>query len=119
MNKKQKEHFEKILNQHLDELLRQANRTMAEMVSKNGQEIEYLDRASADADQTFRLKIRSRESLLIKKIRQALERIENKTYGYCDTCGESISIKRLEARPVTSKCIRCKEEEERYEKRAS
>ncbi len=115
MNKSQKEYFKKILNQRLDELLNQAGQAMTEMVSRNGQEIEYLDRASMDADQTFRLRIRSRESFLINKIRQALERIESNTYGYCDTCGENISIKRLEARPVTSKCIHCKEEEERQE----
>lgn len=119
MDKKQKEYFRRILNQRLDELMNQAGRAMSELVSHNSQEIEYLDRAAADIDQTFRLRIRSRESVLIKKIRQALERIENNTYGKCDTCGEDISIKRLEARPVTTKCILCKEEEERQEQMAS
>ncbi|MDA3789009.1 MAG: TraR/DksA C4-type zinc finger protein [Desulfobacula sp.] len=115
MNKNQIEFFTTVLNQRLDELLNQAGHAMSELVSQNIQEIEYLDRASAEIGQSFKLRIRSRESLLIKKIWQALERIEEKSYGICESCGEDISIKRLEARPVTTKCIYCKEEEEKLE----
>lgn len=115
MDKTQIEFFRTALFQRLDELLSQANQTMSELLSQNSQEIEYLDRASAEIGQSFKLRIKSRESLLIKKIRQALERIEDKSYGICESCGEDISIKRLQARPVTSKCIDCKEEEEKQE----
>ena len=58
----------------------------------------------------------TRESKLIKKIKQALERIENGTYGICESCGEEISVKRLKARPVTTQCIECKAKEEALEK---
>lgn len=115
MDEKQVEFFRNELNNRLDNLLNQADIVVSELLSQNGQEIEYLDRASAYADQSLKLKIRSRESRLIKKLKQALERIENGTYGICEECDEEISIKRLEARPVTTKCIDCKENEEKAE----
>jgi DnaK suppressor protein len=62
------------------------------------------------------LRIRDREHKLIKKIKKALERIDNGTFGICETCGEEISVKRLKARPVTSQCIECKSKEEALEK---
>lgn len=115
MKKDQFEYFKTILNQRLDELINHADHTMTELISQTIQEIEYVDRAAVDTNQTMMLRIRSRESLLIKKIRAALERVENHSYGICESCGEDISIKRLEARPVTTKCIHCKEEEEKRE----
>ncbi|MFH2059599.1 MAG: RNA polymerase-binding protein DksA [Pseudomonadota bacterium] len=115
MDKKQLEFFKAVLNQRLDQLLSIAGHTMSELILQNSKEIEYIDQASAEIDQSLRLRIRSRESLLIKKIRQALERVENNSYGICESCGDDISIKRLEARPVTTKCIDCKEEEEKQE----
>lgn len=115
MKKIQLEYFRTVLNQRLEALLKQADHTMSELVSQNTQEIEYLDQASVEISQSLRLRIRSRESLLIRKIRQALDRVENRSYGICESCGDEISIKRLEARPVTTKCIECKEEEEREE----
>lgn len=115
MDEKQIEFFRDVLNNSLDKLLNQADMVVSELVSQSGQEIEYLDRASANADQSLKLKIRSRESRLIKKLKQALERIEYGEYGFCEECGEEISIKRLEARPVTTKCIDCKENEEQIE----
>ena len=74
------------------------------------------DRAALEADRNFMLRIRDREAKLIKKIREALERFENGTYGICESCGEDISIKRLKARPVTTQCIDCKSKEEALEK---
>jgi len=115
MNKTETEQFRVLLRKRLEELLNQAKSVVSELVSQNGQEIEYLDRASEYTNQAMKLRIRTRESRLIKKIMGALERIDNDAYGICDTCGEDISIKRLEARPVTTKCIHCKELEERNE----
>ena len=112
MDEQQIEYFKNVLNNLLDFLLNQAGQSVCEMISQNGQEIEYLDRASASSDQALKLKIRTRESYLIKKVKQALERIDNGTYGICDECEEEISIKRLEARPVTTKCIDCKKNQE-------
>jgi DnaK suppressor protein len=74
------------------------------------------DRASLEADRNFMLRIRDREHKLIKKIKKALDRIDNGTFGICDSCGEDISIKRIKARPVTTQCIDCKTKEEAQEK---
>lgn len=115
MNNTQIEKFRSLLQKRLDDLLNQADSVVSELVSQNGQEIEYLDRASEHASQAMKLRIKSRESRLIKKIMNALERIETDNFGICDACGEEISIKRLEARPVTTKCIFCKELEEQNE----
>jgi len=74
------------------------------------------DQATAETDRDFMLRLRDRERMLLKKIDEAIERIENNTYGICEECGNEIGIKRLEARPVTTFCIDCKtrqEEEER------
>jgi DnaK suppressor protein len=74
------------------------------------------DQASAETDRNFMLRLRGREQRLLKKIDQALERVESGIFGICEDCGNEISIQRLEARPVTTMCIECKtlqEEEER------
>ncbi len=115
MEPKELEHFKQILTERLDELVSQAGMTVNKLLLQSEQEIDPLDRATAFAELAFSLKIRSRESRLIAKIRDALERIENGTYGMCESCGETISYKRLEARPVTAKCIQCKEKEEQLE----
>jgi DnaK suppressor protein len=74
------------------------------------------DRASLESDRNFMLRIRDREAKLIKKIKKALARIDNGSFGICETCGEEISIERLRARPVTTQCIECKTKEEALEK---
>lgn len=74
------------------------------------------DQATAETDRNFMLRLRGREQRLLKKIDQALERVEVGTFGICEDCGNEINLKRLEARPVTTMCIDCKtlqEEEER------
>ncbi len=77
---------------------------------------DLTDRASFEIDRTFMLRIRDRESKLIKKIKKALERIEDSIFGICERCGEEISIKRLKARPVATLCIECKTKEEKLER---
>ena len=74
-----------------------------------------VDRASLEADRNFMLRIRDRENKLIKKIRKAMDRIENNTFGVCEKCDEDISLARLKARPVTTHCIDCKTKEEATE----
>lgn len=74
------------------------------------------DQASAETDRNFILRLRDRERMLLKKIDETIDRIDNGPYGICEECGNEIGIKRLEARPVTTYCIECKtrqEEEER------
>jgi len=116
MKKKDLEYFEKLLRSQLEELLMQADDTVSDMTEPNENFPDPTDRASLEADRNFMLRIRDRESKLIKKIRKALDRIENGTFGICETCGEAISMKRLKARPVTTQCIDCKTREEALEK---
>ncbi len=75
------------------------------------------DQASAETDTNFMLRLRGREQRLLKKIEEALERIDNNSFGICDDCGLEIDVKRLEARPVTTMCIECKIHQEEDEKR--
>ena len=74
------------------------------------------DQASAEIDRNFMLRLRGREQRLLKKIEQAIEKIDSGAFGTCDICGEQINLKRLEARPVTNMCISCKTEQEEEEK---
>lgn len=74
------------------------------------------DQASAEIDRSFMLRLRGREQRLLKKIEQAIEKIDSGSFGVCDVCGEEITLKRLEARPVTNMCIFCKTEQEEEEK---
>ena len=116
MKKKDIEFFEELLNRRLNELLNQAGNTVSGMTATKENFPDPTDRASLEAERNFMLRIRDREHKLIKKIKKALDRIDNGTFGICESCGEEISIKRLKARPVTSQCIECKSKEEALEK---
>lgn len=74
------------------------------------------DQATAETDRNFMLRLRDRERLLLKKIDEAVERIDNGTFGICEECGNRIGVKRIEARPVTTLCIECKTRQEEEEK---
>lgn len=108
--------FKKLLTERLESLLVQADDTVSGMTSPKENFPDPTDRASLESDRNFLLRIRDRESKLIKKIKQALERIEIGTFGICEKCGEDIHIERLKARPVTTHCIDCKTKEEKMEK---
>jgi len=116
MKKKDIEYFREFLTNRLEELLSQADNTVSGMTTPKENFPDPTDRASLEADRNFMLRIRDREHKLIKKIKKALDRIDNDTFGICEFCGEDISIKRLKARPVTSQCIDCKSKEEALEK---
>jgi len=116
MKKKDLDFFKEYLTERLEELLHQADDTVSDMTDTNDNFPDPTDRASLEADRNFMLRIRDREHKLIKKIRGALDRIENDTFGICESCGEDISIQRLKARPVTTQCIECKTREEALEK---
>lgn len=109
-------HFKTVLSERKKKLLAQANQTVNRGVSSNQDHlVDYADIATLESDRTFQLRIRDRERKLIKKIDDALKRIEDGTFGLCERCGEEISPERLNARPVTTYCIHCKtklEEEE-------
>ena len=116
MEEKDLEFFRQLLMQWMEELSDQADETVEELLDSRENLADPLDRASAESDRIRTLRMRDRESMLIKKIRQSLEDIENGEYGVCEDCGEDISIERLKARPVTSFCIRCKTKRESLEK---
>jgi DnaK suppressor protein len=76
---------------------------------------DELDQATSDIEQSMRMRLRNREALYIKKLDEALRRIEEGTFGDCDECGEEIGQNRLLARPTATLCVSCKEEQERKE----
>jgi DnaK suppressor protein len=114
---KRLEYFKSLLNDQMRELIEEASKTVNDMIITEGEFPDPTDRASWESDRNFLLRIRERERKLITKIREALARIEEGTFGICERCGEEISEKRLEVRPVTTLCINCKQEQETLEKR--
>jgi DnaK suppressor protein len=76
---------------------------------------DEIDQATTDSEQAMRMRLRNREIFLLKKIDEALKRIEGGVFGLCDECGEDIELRRLEARPTANLCVGCKEEQERRE----
>ncbi len=116
MDKETIEEFRRLLQGQLDELVREAGKTVAEMSDEKINFPDPTDRASLESDRNFELRIRDRERKLISKIREALDRIDEGTFGVCESCEEEIGGARLRARPVTTLCIDCKTEQERQEK---
>jgi DnaK suppressor protein len=116
MEPKKIEEFRQILQSQLDELLREAGRTVSEMTDEKTNFPDPTDRASLESDRNFELRIRDRERKLIMKIREAMERLDAGEFGVCESCEEEIGEARLKARPVTTLCIECKTEQERQEK---
>jgi DnaK suppressor protein len=119
VQQKELDHLKMLLTEQLQGLVRQGGDTVSGVRSQPYTFSDPLDRASHDEVQDNLFRIREREGRLIDKIRNALECIEDGTYGICELCGEEISFKRLEARPVTTKCIECKIREENLERATS
>ena len=117
MDEKRLAFFKSRLSEQMKELIGEAVKTVNDMTITEGEFPDPTDRASWESDRNFLLRIRERERKLITKIGEALARIEEGAFGICERCGEEISEKRLEARPVTTLCIKCKEEQENLEKR--
>ncbi len=116
LNKKRQKYFTELLTGKLDVLLEEANKTVSLMTDQRENYPDPTDRATLESDRNFELRIRDRERRLISKIREALERLEEGTFGICEQCSEDISQERLEARPVTTLCIDCKKKQENEEK---
>jgi DnaK suppressor protein len=116
VNTTQLDFFRKLLEQRKEALVNGASDTVVEMNDDDETFPDPNDRASLESDRNFTLRIRDRERKLISKIEKAIERIEDGSFGICEECGCEISARRLEARPVTTLCIECKEEQERKEK---
>ena len=110
------EYFKDLLSRQLEELLARAEKTVAQLIRNGDLSADIIDQASSDIDRNYTLRICDRESQLIKKIKTALLKIEENTFGICESCDEQIGIERLKARPVTAYCIRCKTQMEAFEK---
>ena len=107
--------FKKAFEQQKDNLLFNDKVVREDFLSSPDDRMDDVDQASADMQQALRLRLRNRETLLLKKINEALSRIEDGTFGECESCGDDIEIRRLEARPTATLCIACKEEQEQRE----
>ena len=109
--------FKKILEDKREALVKAARESLQEDMTLDTNDLpDEMDLASSEYLQSFTFRLRGREKAFLDKIQKALEKIENGTFGTCDDCGEKISVKRLEARPETTLCIRCKEDQERVER---
>lgn len=116
MNTNQQHHFRKILLQWKQQLLQEMNRTVHHLQDEAANFPDPNDRATQEEEFSLELRARDRERKLIKKIEEALQKIEEGEYGYCDSCGVEIGIRRLEARPTANLCIDCKTLDEIREK---
>ncbi|NIT14874.1 MAG: RNA polymerase-binding protein DksA [Candidatus Dadabacteria bacterium] len=108
--------YKDLLQQRMEMLMGTAGDTLDEMSQGEESFPDPLDRAMSESSRSIELRTRDRERKLIQKIKQAIQRTEDGTYGVCDDCGEEISANRLKARPETTLCINCKEEQEKVEK---
>jgi DnaK suppressor protein len=116
MNPLQLEYFRQKLWRWRNDLLREADETLHSLGEGGIAEADLTDRASVETDRALELRTRDRARKLISKIDQALERIENGTYGYCEETGEPIGLRRLEARPIATLSIEAQERHERMER---
>ena len=116
MNSKQKQYFKQKLLVWKEALLKGSNETITNLKEDKEVSGDFADIASAESTKAIELRTRDRERKLISKIDQALQRIDDGSYGYCEETGDPIGIKRLEARPIATLCIEAQERHERLEK---
>ena len=105
-----------ILQQQLEELLDESREDLHELTTQRDVDADTLDLAVTESNRDFALRLADRERRLLRKIRQALHRIQQGEYGSCESCGASITFPRLMARPVATQCIDCKTEAEQLER---
>ena len=116
MHPRQVEYFRQKLLRWRNDLIREADGTLASLSEGGIHEADITDRASVENDRALELRTRDRARKLISKIDQALQRIEAGTYGFCEESGEPIGLKRLEARPIATLSIEAQERHERMER---
>ena len=110
--------FKKLLLEQRDELLGNARKTLSGDIHLDPDDFpDEIDTASSEMNLAFQGRLRERERGLLSKINEALDKIEQGVYGECESCGEQISVKRIQARPVAELCIDCKAEQEQLERR--
>ena len=116
MNPMQREYFRQKLLAWRSELLQESSETLNHLQEESLSEPDIADRASLETDRSLELRTRDRERKLIAKIDEALRRIEEGTYGFCEETSEPISLRRLEARPIATLSIEAQERHERMER---
>ena len=119
MNTRQRAHFKQVLGALRDELSADIDRTVHTMQDEATVFADPNDRASQESDIALELRNRDRERKLIKKIDETVAKIEADDYGFCESCGVEIGLKRLEARPTATLCIDCKTLEEMRERQVA
>ncbi len=116
MNERQREYFRVKFLTWKDDILKEAKSTLQQLQDENVNHPDLADRASSETDRAIELRARDRQRKLISKIDEALARIDDGTYGYCEETGEPISLKRLEARPIATLSVEAQERHEKREK---
>ena len=116
MSDEQLVHFKQILMNWRQELMEEVDRTVHHMQDEAANFPDPADRATQEEEFSIELRTRDRERKLIKKIDQTVDRVDQEDYGYCDTCGIEIGLRRLEARPTATQCVDCKSLDEIKEK---
>jgi DnaK suppressor protein len=116
MNERQREYFRAKLLAWREDILREAKDTLQHLQEENQNHPDLADRASSETDRAIELRARDRQRKLIAKIDEALTRIDDGTYGYCEETGEPISLRRLEARPIATLSVEAQERHERRER---
>jgi len=116
MNERQRDYFRLKLLNWREDILKEAKETLLHLQEENQNHPDIADRASSETDRAIELRARDRQRKLIAKIDEALGRIDEGTYGYCEDTGEPISIRRLEARPIATLSVEAQERHEQRER---
>ncbi len=116
MNERQRDYFRARLLAWREDILKEAKETLVHLQEENQNHPDLADRASSETDRAIALRARDRQRKLIAKIDEALARIDDGTYGYCEETGEPISLRRLEARPIATLSVEAQERHERRER---
>ena len=116
MNERQLDYFKKKLLAWKDEILRESRETVTHLQAETENHPDLADRATSETDRALELRTRDRQRKLISKIDEALRRIEDGSYGYCEETGEPIGLARLEARPIATLSLEAQERHERRER---
>jgi DnaK suppressor protein len=116
MKKKELDFFRETLKKQLEHLARKSEGSIAVLVNATVASADPLDRAALESERELAVHMMERDKKLMVKIKKALQKIDDRTFGICEECEEAIDIARLKLRPVTELCIQCKKQQERVEK---
>jgi DnaK suppressor protein len=116
MNERQREYFRVRLQTWKEEILKEARETLLHLQEENQNHPDLADRASSETDRAIELRARDRQRKLIAKIDEALGRIDDGSYGFCEETGDPIALRRLEARPIATLSVEAQERHERRER---